>query len=143
MLMTDAAPLRILHRTLETVKNTLEYLHLTEFLLHVSQSEVMSLLLVAVTSSPGWTIFSAMAVVGLMWTRGRDEGKRARADTEAPSGAVVTKQEHRELATVVADVPRALRDFVGQGVSVRIVIELTPEPRRRPGGRPRRGRHRK
>lgn len=132
--MSEGVSFRTVHRAWEALKSTLEYLHLTEFVLHVSHSDVFSLLILAFTCPQGWIAISSVAAAWSLWLklhRPRQEGTGMNATDQGTNRELPAPPTHEPAAlTIVApSVLQSLAELAQQGVGVKIVIELTPPER--------------
>ena len=121
-------------RAWKTVKSVLEYLHLTDFLLHVSHSDALALLILAFTRLAGWVEIGVLAVLWYVWFRARksqeevlhmhDQKKEEKQEFPVPT------VEPAELPIATPNVSQNLADLARQGIGVKItIIELKPAAR--------------
>ncbi|MDP9194438.1 MAG: hypothetical protein M3P06_22290 [Acidobacteriota bacterium] len=116
------------------MKSALEHLHLTDFLLHVSHSDALALLILALTRPAGWVAIGVLAVLWSVWFRVRksqeevlhmdDQEKEVKQELPVPTA------EPAELPIATPDVSQNLADLARQGIGVKItIIELKPAAR--------------
>jgi hypothetical protein len=132
--MREGVSLKRVKRAWDTLKSVLEYLHLTEFLLHVSHSDTLALLVLAFTRPAGWAAIGVLAVLWSVWFKVRNSQEEVlRMDDhekdekqELPPPAVVPA----ELTIPAPNVPQNLADLARQGIGVKITIELKPRQKK-------------
>jgi hypothetical protein len=127
--MREVVSSKRVKRAWDNTKRGLEFLHLTEFLLHLSRSDALALLILALTRPVGWGAIGFLAVVWSVWFKVRNSQEVRRMDDhekEETRELVPPTAEAGELTIVAPNVSQNLADLARQGIGVKITIELKP-----------------
>jgi hypothetical protein len=117
------SPKRV-RRVWEAVRGGLEALHLTDFLLHVSHSDALALLILILTRPDG-RLGMALLAVFWFWFKVRRSAQEAVMNRDAKQKVEVpTDAPPVEVLIPTPNVPQSLVDLAKQGLDVTITIRL-------------------
>lgn len=121
-----------LMRPWSTFKSALEYLHLTEFLLHLGQSDALALLILAFTRPAGWVGVAILAALWSVWLTvqpDKEVPQMVHNEKEQAAELPAAKLDPAEITLPTPNIPQNLVDLAKQGICVKITIELKPAAR--------------
>ncbi len=129
--MREGVSLKRVKRAWKALKDTLEYVHLTDFLLHVSHSDALALLILAFTRPLGWLAIVFLALVWSYWLKrqiSQEEVLRMDDKKDERPALPVAKVEAAEVTITAPNVPQNLVDLAKQGIGSKITITIELKP---------------
>jgi len=120
----EGVPKKAIERVLVAVRAGLEYLHLTDFLLHVSHSDALALVFLILARPDGWLGIALLAALWWLWFKVRPSGQEVRVDLDTEKVEVSTARQPVEVGIPTPNVPQGLVDLAKQGLDVTITIRL-------------------